>query len=171
MIKPKGYDGFIGVVSLSSIDLVHRQCDIAMVIGERLNTAGSLFYGLEAKALMTQHAIQTVGLERVNSSQIVGLVKWQNWQILFGYQIEGIFRKKFRKGDKVHDLLMSSCLLEDYKSLILMRGGNLWPGKSKMLQLLKDLPKRTLIDDLSAWLPEKQTQYWNKIFKEKDENS
>lgn len=165
LIKPKEYDGFIGVASLSSIDLVHRQCDFAMVIGERLNKTGSLFYGLEAKALLTQHAIEKVGLERVNSSQIVDLVRWQNWQILFGYQIEGISRKKFRKGDKVYDLLMSSCLSEDYQSLVHMRNGSLWPGKSKMFQLLKDLPKETLIEDLSIWLPEKQKQYWNEVFK------
>jgi RimJ/RimL family protein N-acetyltransferase len=165
LIKPKEYDGFIGVASLSSINLVHRRCDFSMVIGERLNTTGSLFYGLEAKALLTQHAIEKVGLERVNSSQILDLVRWQNWQILFGYQIEGISRKKFRKGDKVYDVLLSACLLEDYQSLINMRNGSLWPGKSKMFQLLKDLPKKTLIEDLSILLPEKQKHYWNEVFK------
>jgi len=170
LIKPKEYDGFIGVASLSSIDFVHRQCDFAMVIGERLNTAGSLFYGLEAKALMTQHAMQTVGMERVNSSQIVNLVRWQNWQILFGYQIEGLLRKKFRKGDKVYDLLVSSCLVEDYKTLVAKREGRLWPGKSQMFQMLKSLPDTTLIDELTDWLPKKQAQYWDLVFQDENEN-
>jgi len=172
LIKPKEYDGFIGVASLSSINLIHRQCDFAMVIGERLNTTGSLFYGLEAKALLTQHAIEKVGIERVNSSQIIDLVRWQNWQILFGYQIEGLLRKKFRKGDKTYDLLLSSCILEDYQALMKIRDGSLWPGKTKMFQLLKNLPKKTLIDEISIWLPEKQMQYWKKVFGEESvENS
>ena len=84
MIKPKDYDGFVGVASLSSINLVHRHCDFALVIGKKLNTSGSMYYGLEAKALLTQHAIEKLGLERINSSQVVELVKWQNWQILLG---------------------------------------------------------------------------------------
>jgi hypothetical protein len=57
LIKPKDYDGFVGVASLSSINLVLRQCDFALVIGKKLNTSGSMYYGLEAKALLTQHAI------------------------------------------------------------------------------------------------------------------
>ena len=44
---------------------------------------------------------------RINSSQIIDLVKWQNWQILLGYQIEGLLKNKFREGNR---LLMFLCL-------------------------------------------------------------
>ena len=164
LIKPKDYDGFIGVASLSSINLVHRQCDFALVIGKKLNKSGSMYYGLETKALMTQHAIEKLGLERINSSQIIDLVKWQNWQILLGYQIEGLLRNKFRKGNKTFDVLMSSCLLKDYNKVIRTRGGKLWPGKLKFLKLIQNLPKSTLVDDMLNWLPQKQKQYWSKVF-------
>ena len=164
LIKPKKYDGFVGVASLSSINLIHRQCDFAMVIGKKLATSNSLVFGLETKALMTQHAIEKIGLERINSFQIIELVKWQRWQILLGYQIEGLMRKKFRKGNKTYDLLMSSCLLEDYERIIKSRGGELWPGKLKFLELMKKLPKNTLIDEIMSWLPKKQKQYWSKVF-------
>ena len=163
LIKPKEYEGFIGVASLSTIDYVHRQCDFAMVIGERLSNSDSIFYGLETKCRMTQHAFEKMGMERINSTQITDLVRWQNWQILFGYQIEGILRNKFRKGRSVHDVLISSCILEDYEQLLSLRGGDLWPGKSELFELLKKLPKKTLIDELREWLPKKQTQYWQEV--------
>ena len=164
LIKPKDYDGFVGVASLSSINLVHRQCDFALVIGKKLNTSGSMYYGLETKALMTQHAIEKLGLERINSSQIIDLVKWQNWQILLGYQIEGLLRNKFRKGNKTFDVLVSSCLLKDYNKIIKTRDGKLWPGKSKFLELIQHLPKNSLINEMLTWLPKKQKQYWSKVF-------
>jgi RimJ/RimL family protein N-acetyltransferase len=164
LIKPKNYDGFIGIASLSSINLAQRQCDFAMVIGERIDAKGSLFYGLEAKALLTQHAMEKVGVERVNSSQSIDLIRWQNWQILFGYQVEGLLRKKFRKGNKTYDVIVSSCLLEDYEKLVNVRDGNLWPGKSKMFQLLKELPDQTPITEIISWLPNKQKLHWQKIF-------
>lgn len=163
LIKPKSIDGFIGVASLSAIDYVHRQCDFAMVIGERLSNSDSIFYGLEAKCRLTQHAMDKMGMERINGTQAIDLVRWQNWQILFGYQIEGLMRNKFRKGRKVYDVLISSCILEDYEKLLDLRGGDLWPGKSKMFELLKRMPRKTLIDELREWLPAKQQEYWQSV--------
>ena len=164
LIKPKDYNGFVGVASLSYINLVHRQCDFSLVIGKKLNKSSSMYYGLETKALMTQHAFEKLGIERINSSQIIDLIKWQHWQILLGYQIEGLLRKKFRKGNKTYNIIMSSCLIEDYYKIIKRRNGKLWPGKSKFSELIKDLPKGNLINEMLDWLPKKQKQYWKKIF-------
>jgi len=172
LIKPKNHDGFVGIASLSYINHVQRQCDFAMVIGKKLSDSDSIFYGLEAKCRMTQHAIEKLGVERINSTQAIDLVRWQNWQILFGYQIEGVLRNKFRKGRKVYDVLTSSCILEDYEKLITLRGDDLWPGKSKIFELLKKLPKKTLIDELVEWLPNNQEKYWDQIMKlVEDENT
>lgn len=161
LIKPKKHDFYIGVASLSSIDPVLRQCDFAMVIGEKINDADSLFYGMESKSLLTEHAFENLGVERINSTQAAELLRWQRWQILFGYQIEGLLRKKFRKGQNVYDVLASSCLLEDYRKIRELRGGVFWPGKAAIFELMKMLPKVTLIDELMAWLPEKQREYYN----------
>jgi len=45
-----------------------------------------------------------------------------------------------------------------------MRGGKLWPGKSKFLKLIQHLPESTLIDDILVRLPDKQKQYWSEVF-------
>lgn len=163
LIKPKQHDLFVGVASLSSIDPVMRQCDFAMVIGERLSGGDSLFYGMESKCLMTEHAFENLGVERINSTQVVKLLRWQRWQILFGYQIEGLLRKKFRKGQKVYDVLASSCLLEDYEKIKDLRNGKLWPGRAVMFELLKKLPEVALINELMNWLPEKQQAYFDSV--------
>ena len=163
LIKPKKHDCFVGVASLSSINLATRQCDFAMVIGKRMSDADSLFYALESKCLMTEHAFECLGVERINSTQVLELVRWQSWQILFGYQIEGLLRNKFRKGGNVYDVLISSCLLEDYQKIKQLRGGKFWPGKKMMFELLKRLPRVTLIDEIVAWMPEKQQAYFESI--------
>lgn len=161
LIKPKKHDFYIGVASLSSIDPVMRQCDFAMVIGKKISDSDSLFYGMESKCLLTEHAFENLGVERINSTQAAELLRWQRWQILFGYQIEGLLRRKFRKGHNVYDVLASSCLLEDYRKIKELRGGAFWPGKEAIFELMKMLPKVTLIDELMAWLPEKQREYYN----------
>jgi len=161
LIKPKKHDYFIGVASISSIDHVMRQCDFAMIIGERIGGADSLFFAMEAKSRMTEHAFENLGVERVNSGQVIELQQWQRWQILFGFQIEGVLRKKFRKGHKVYDVLTSSCLLEDYLKIRELRGGVFWPGKKAMFELMKKIPEVGLIEELVEWLPLKQQQYFN----------
>lgn len=163
LIKPKKQDHFIGVASLSSIDPVMRQCDFAMVIGERTSGGDSLFYGMETKCLMTEHAFENVGVERINSTQVAELIRWQRWQILFGYQIEGVLRRKFRKGRAVYDVLASSCLLEDYLRIKEIRDGIFWPGKATIFELLKKLPSSTLIDEIMELLPQKQQAYMDSI--------
>jgi hypothetical protein len=165
LIRPKNQEKIIGVASLSSIDYAQKQCDFAMVIGDRTSGEGSLFYGMEAKARLTQHAFDIVGVERINSGQVDVLKEWQKWQILFGYQIEGILRKKFIKGSVAYDVYTSSCLINDYKKIIDIRDGTLWPGKSELLKMMRSIPKNTLIDELGEWLPNKQKKYWKDIIK------
>lgn len=164
LLKPKNYDGYIGVVSLSELNYIQRQCTMAIVVGEKYTGKDSIFIGLEAKALLTKHAMEVVGIERINSLQVVNLKKWQNFQILFGYQVEGLLRDKFRKGNNIYDMLISSCVLEDYQKLVDYRGGSFWPGKSKMYELMKELPEDTLINKLMEWLPNEQKKYWDQVF-------
>jgi RimJ/RimL family protein N-acetyltransferase len=164
LIRPKGADRFVGVASLSAINHVQRQCDYAMVIGEQVSVADSLFYALETKARLTAHAFEVLGSERINSSQAIELIRWQRWQILLGYQIEGMLRERFRKGHDAHHVLASSCLLRDYLELKELRGGHIWPGKARMFELLKGVPRHTLLDELVEWLPGRQREYWDTVF-------
>jgi len=152
MIKPKNEDRVVGICSLSRISHVTRQADFAMIVAKRSETFKSSFYGMEAKCLMTEHAFDTVGLERINSYQSTALKDWQRWQILFGYKMEGIMRKAFRKGHRTHDLMVSGCLLEDYLALKCVRGGRLWPGQDRIMALIRDLPGESLEQKLQKVL-------------------
>lgn len=165
LIKPKKQDFYVGVASLSFINYKQRQCDFAMVIGKQDTSADSIYYAMETKCLMTEHAFEKVGVERVNSGQVVDLIKWQRWQILFGYQIEGIKRKAFRKGNSSWDVMVASCLLEDYLKLKDMRNGKLWPGKKIVFEWLKNLSKQSTIDRLVDWLEEEQEKNWDELSK------
>ncbi|MFA5905335.1 MAG: GNAT family protein [Desulfobacula sp.] len=160
LIKPKNKEYFVGVASLSMIDHVQRKCDFAMVIGEQDKSSDSIFYAIETKCIMTEHAFEKIGVERIYSGQHIDLIKWQRWQFLFGYQIEGILRKSCRKGYNLSDSMVSSCLLEDYLKLKKMRNGSLWPGKKRMFELLREIPSETMIDRLHAWLKNEWEKTW-----------
>ena len=150
MIKPKSEDAVVGIASLSKISHVTRQADFAMIVARRSASFKSSFYGMEAKCLMTEHAFETLGLDRINSYQSAALKDWQRWQILFGYKMEGVMRKAFRKGYRTYDLTVSGCLLDDYLALKALRGGRLWPGHDKIMALIRDLPKESLEQKLST---------------------
>ena len=152
MIKPKDEDAVVGICSFSKISHVTRQADFAMVVARRVASFKGTFFGMEAKCLMTEHAFETMGLERINSYQSTALKEWQRWQILFGYKMEGIMRKAFRKGHKTYDVMVSACLLEDYLALKALRGGQLWPGQERIMALIRDLPKESLEEKLQKAL-------------------
>lgn len=159
MIKPKDKDFVIGVASFSKINHAARQADFAMVIAKKLPEFKSAFYGMETKCLMTEHALEVLGLERINSTQSIILKEWQRWQILFGYKIEGIMRKAFRKGHKTYDVILSSCLIEDYLALKDLRGGKLWPGVEKIMELIRHLPKESLEERINKLLTKTVSEY------------
>ena len=163
MIKPKDENAVVGICSLSKISHVTRQADFAMVVARRSASFTSSFFGMEAKCLMTEHAFETIGLERINSYQSIALKDWQRWQILFGYKMEGIQRKAFRKGRRVFDLMLSGCLLDDYLKLKELRGGRLWPGQDKIMSLIRDLPKESLEEKLQTTLARTIEDHYAKI--------
>lgn len=163
MIKPKDEDRVVGIVSLSKISRVKRQADFAMVVARRSKEFKSNFWGMEAKSLMTEHAFETLGLERINSYQSIALKDWQRWQILLGYKMEGILRQAFHKGYKTYDVMVSGCLLEDYVQLREMRNGRLWPGYAKIMDLIRHLPKESLEEKLNRLLSETVAQHYASI--------
>lgn len=163
MIKPRDEERLVGICSLSYISHISRQADFAMVIARKSSSFKSAFFGMEAKCLMTEHAFETLGIERINSYQSVSLKDWQRWQILFGYKMEGIKRKAFRKGHQRFDMLVSGCLLEDYLALKQLRGGRLWPGYEKIMELIRDLPKESLEEKLNRALSGLVTEHYASI--------
>jgi len=163
LIKPKDRDRFIGVCSLSSIDLVKKSCQVAVVIAEHGDNLDSMFYGLEAKARLTEHAFETMGILRVTGTQSMDLARWQKLQILLGYQTEGILRNAFNKGLKQTDVILSACILEDYLKIKELRKGQYWPGKAKLFELMRNLPEVPLWKRLSDWLVQEQRSLWGDV--------
>ncbi len=164
LIRPKGLDKIVGVVSLSSIDYRQRKADLAMVIGERkYNSPYKQLIGMEAKCRMMEHAFEVVGVERIYGGQVTELALWQKWQVLFGYRIEGVQRKAFRKGHKAYDVYITSVLLEDYLRIKELRNGSLWPGAERMMKLIRQLPKKSFEQRILEVLDEEWGKYVNGI--------
>jgi len=161
LILPKNKKDYVGVASLSNINFVRGECHFALVIGDSKNMP--FLAGMEAKSLLTEHAFEVMGMNRISSGQACELKKWQRMQILLGYQIEGIARQAFRKGMHVCDAYISSCLREDYIRLKEIRGGKLWPGREKMLKLIRTLPKDILLERTEIFLNEGWDKIWDEV--------
>lgn len=144
MILPKGETKAVGIASLSNIHPIHRSAETAVVIGERPTSRGALFWGLEAKARLVEHGFETLGLNRIGGAQAMPLSDWQKYQVLFGFRPEGIKRAAHCRGYHVWDSVLSSCTLEDYLSVKEARNGAYWPGRERLLDLMRTVPKRSI---------------------------
>lgn len=144
MILPKGQKNVAGVVSLSNISTKHRSAETAVVIGKRKSAKNAIFWGMEAKARLVEHGFEVIGLQRISGGQAMPLAEWQNYQILFGFRPEGIKRAAFSRGYKTFDCVLSACTLDDYLRVKEARGGQYWPGKGKMLELMRSIPKEAI---------------------------
>ena len=154
---------YIGVISLSSVDLNKKKCDIALVINNALDMKRSPFIALESMALMTKHAVETMGMKRIEAGQHVELVNWQRRMELIGYKVEGYHQGRFIKGREVSDTVSLACLVEDYDKIVECRG-SLWDTRINMQQRIKKLPKQCYADKLRVFMKESD-EYYDDIFK------
>ena len=142
----------IGVCSLSGINMYQRRCTFALVIGNKIDHPDRKIWSMEAKALITEHAFDRLGVRRVESGQALPLKHWQAKQIIFGYHMEGIKREAFIKGDEADDVMISGCILRDYRELKAFRGGSIWPGKEVVRKLMDIIPDPGTIENLGAFI-------------------
>lgn len=146
LIKPKDVEKTIGVVSLSSINLHHKNADTALILSpDSSKFKGSIFFALEAKSRIVEHAFLKIGLNKVRGSQVVEYSKWQDYQLVFGFRPEGISRDGFYINQRYFNLIISSCLYEDYLKIIKERGAY-WPGKIEMLREMRRLQNLNLVN-------------------------
>jgi len=162
LLWAKGTGVLVGVASLSSISWQHRRCEIAVVVGKHAGKSDALFYGLEAKARLTQHAFEAIGMERVSGGQAIALAEWQRIQLLFGFRPEGVARKMFRKGQAVHDVVLSSCLIEDYRR-VLQKRIDYWPGKKTLMELMRRLPRESVVDRVRSAIDRELASYLERV--------
>ena len=163
LIWAKDVEMVVGVASLSNIDFVFRRAETAIVIGEKTGSSNSLFYGLEAKARLTEHAFETMGLTRVKSGQSFAHRNWQNIQLLFGFRPEGVEVSGVRKGLHVVNNALTACNLEDYLRVKEKRNGAYWPGKTRLYEMIKKLPKEVLVEQVRAAIEQTVKDFEDKV--------
>lgn len=167
IIQRKSDGEYIGVVSLSSLNLEKKLGELAIVISrekEKKGIAESALIPLEAIARISEWGFVQMGLGRISAGQHTGLRGWQRRMEIFGYRVEGIFRAGFVKGMETADLVRIACLREDYLRICKNRGCY-WPGADQAMKRIKTLPKICLAERLEQFMNTEGEAYYKDIFK------
>lgn len=112
-ICDKKHNKYIGNVYLSDIDFFNRSASFAILIGDAQYWGGG--FGSEATILLLHHAFYDLGLERVESRQLLtnrGSIRLHE---KCGFRHEGILRSYVFKNGKLQDVNLMSILREDFE--------------------------------------------------------
>ncbi len=102
-----------GVISLSSIDLLNRNAEWSVLIGEK--EYRQLFYVNEAIDLMLKHAFFTLNLHKVNGGYVETLKEWGIFmQRRFNFKEEGRLKSQMYKNGEYLDIILIGLLKNDY---------------------------------------------------------
>lgn len=157
----------LGVISLQGIDFRARSAEIAINFGERqVNPAQSSFMSLEAMAMVTEHGLKTMGLDRVYAGQAYpNLAGWNKMLELIAYRTEGLPRRSFRRGHCVVDTAMIACHHDDYIRLAGQRG-SLWGSKKQISKAMMKQPKQPFADQLDQFMAEASDRHFAFLFED-----
>lgn len=115
---------FVGVISLGSVDWVHRNAELAMVIGR--TDARSRGIGREAVALVLDHGFNKMNLHRIWACQHVGLTRTkEGLKRYFGFRDEGTLREAMCRNGEYQDLVVVGLLSREWRQLVDSAGGTL----------------------------------------------
>lgn len=153
---------YMGIISLSSINLVKKKCDIAMVIDTSVDSKLSHFISLEAMARLTEHAFNIMGINRIEAGQHVNLRGWQQRLELIGYKLEGLHKNRFIKGHEVSNSVSIACLYDDFQDIV-NRRGSLWDSMENMKMRYKQLPNKAFVDMLNDFYEKQRNEYYNQL--------
>lgn len=155
---------YVGIISLSSINLEKKICDIAIVVDSSLDKKNVPFLSLEAMALLTEHAFTELGMQRIEAGQHCKLKGWQQRMELIGYKLEGLHARKFITGQERSTAVSIACLYEDYLSIIKQRKA-FWDSKNNMIKRFQKLPKHSFADQLERFFSDQRLKYYDEIEK------
>ncbi len=113
IINKTGDEKICGIVTLTDIDLVHRNCQIAGIIkhsGENKNPM--IFF--EAYSTMLRHAFEQLGLNKVYGTGF-NVNLHEGLKRVFNFEQEGIKRRHFFKNGKFHDLISIAVFADTVK--------------------------------------------------------
>ena len=149
---------YLGVVSLSSINLNKKNCEIAIVIDNESDIINSPYIALEAISLLTTHAFEMLGIIKIKAGQHIDLSNWQQIMELAGYRLEGMHTNGFIKGREVATSVTIGCSLEDYDLIVSSRGA-LWDSRKKMMSRIVKLPKRSFNSEYQRFIKSSDDYY------------
>lgn len=112
----KETDEHIGYAYLSNIDWKNRSATSGKLIGNKKHWGKG--YGTETTILILYHAFYILGLERIESRQLVNNIGSIKALEKCGYIKEGVLRKAVFKNGKFQDLNIMSVLREDYDKVL-----------------------------------------------------
>jgi RimJ/RimL family protein N-acetyltransferase len=155
----------LGIVSLSFINFQKRTCDFALVIDSFADMRVSGLGTLEASSLIIEHGFNSLGMQRINAGQHVDLFSWQQRLELIGFRLEGYHRSKFVKGSTIADSVSIAVLYNDFRNIIVHRGGKLWDSAENMEKRIKKLPKDSARNRFDRQFANELEDYYNDIYR------
>ena len=161
LICEKKFGKAIGVVALQNINYQARSAEIALNASSPNKVVTHAFLALEAMALITQHAFEEVGLQRVYGGQAFPTLRsWNKMTELIGYRCEGVLRRSFVRGQTVEDTLSISCLYTNYLKIKEYRG-SLWGTNKIIRSAIKKQPRVSYAEILSSNMQELERDYFS----------
>lgn len=153
-----------GIVSLSKIDWRRRNCDFAIFLDSEVDPKTSPLAALEATALIVEHAVEKMGIDRIQAWQHTNLAPWQQRLELVGFRLEGVHRLGFVKGAESADSVSIAATKYDISTIRAHRNGRLFDSPEKMLQRIKSLPEKSLRSQLNDFTSEIANSYYEDLF-------
>lgn len=150
-----------GVISISNIDYQSKIGEISIMMKSPFRA--NPLEALEAVCLITEHAFEKIGLNKIIAKQHIELISWSHRMSLAGYRLEGISKMGFVNGRNITDLLYCSCLFDDYTTISSARNGKLWDSQKKMLERIKNLPKTSIHKKMIDFFEDNE-KYYEDIF-------
>lgn len=120
-IVEKHTQRLIGNAALQNIDLINRNCNLAITIGER----SSITAGVEVFGLLVQHAFLRLNLNRINDATHEKLLTFVQMLGVFGFKIEGVGKQHYFKDGVWSDKIYFGLLEDDFSKLLQNRGGKI----------------------------------------------
>jgi ribosomal-protein-alanine N-acetyltransferase len=110
-IYHKESDTLIGVISFNNINFINRNCEIAVIIGER--KAQNLNVLLEAHKLMIKHGFETLNMTKICGGSVIKEIDLLFCRAL-GYRSEGILKNHVYKNGQYMDVFLFAISIDKY---------------------------------------------------------
>lgn len=155
-----------GVISLQLIDLVKREAEVSLTVGQHEDKRLPRFAALEAMARITAHGFDELGLMRITAGQAAHLlVKWNKHMEMVGYRTEGVLRDAFQRGHLRADVFRIAARYENYLALKEFRNGCIWPGQDAIQKLSEQQPDPSFAEKVSRAIQDLEDQHFDYLMR------